>query len=167
MSVLKALKIMNPEVQDKDAFASAFVPTGDGTQIEEGPDAAGNLITPRFQGRAGREEAPWNDGQHNDRSDSHHVNDSQKGLTGKEGDPNLRDASNKLRIGMQELSFIRKEGSHHPGNISDFFIDSFLQDKDIQLDCNIEDDNNFMRGALEENLIKSLDPDGLFKDVEA
>lgn len=127
-SALKlALRPANPEAQGGDSFASAFVPTGDGTQIEGGPDAVASLITPRFQGPA----------------------DAQKWLAAKEGDASLRDASGKACIGIQELSFIRKEGSLLPGNSSGFFIDSFLQDR------------------VDETILKNLDPHGQFKDVEA
>ena len=58
---------------------------------------------------------------------------------------------------MQELSFIKKEG----GNASDFFIDSFLHDKDFRQACNIEDD-----GLLKSNIdLKNIDGAGAYKDV--
>jgi len=68
---------------------------------------------------------------------------------------------------MQELSFIKKEY----GNASDFFIDSFLQDHQLQLDSNADGESVLLRGAdnlVDENLLQSLhDPAGLFKEVEA
>ena len=138
----------NQQSQDRERdFAGEFSPKGNGTEIEAAPVLKGDTDTPRFQSTAERTTGGF--GERNSSSQS------------KVGEVQLRDPGGKLRIGMQELSFIKKEA----GNPSDFFIDSFLNDKDLQTAYNIEYDG-VMRNALDDPLAKNLIDNNGFKDVD-
>lgn len=145
----------NQEGQERDGFSNAFSPE---IRIEEGPELAGGDENRRQQSHGDR--STGNFGERN--TGGFPERNTGGSNQSKGGEMPLRDAGGKHRIGMQELSFIKKDA----GNASDCFIDSFLHDKDLRFAYNIEYDG-VIRNGPEDGLSKNLMDNNGFKDVEA